>query len=215
MSSSERKNRNRVDQRNSDGSNVERDETASDIDQHNSNVRKPESHKPESHKPNDLKSICYRLLQQIDRSTDLDRGSRLPESDSRTDSHRSNSGQQRTGMEKRGEFQSGDPTHEIPRKDFVDRIKAIERKEIESPTLDLGSFDEPLAVSMESFFEFNFEISESLDDLVADFELKRRMHQWNEWGVDDSRDGAGEFTINERESTGQTLPNQITSKFPK
>ena len=76
-----------------------------------------------------------------------------------------------------------------------------------------SSIDE--AVSMESFFEFNFEISESLDDMVAEFELKNHMHHWNEWGMEDSNDGASDLVLNEGDSNGESHPNPVRSKFPK
>lgn len=223
MSSLEPENQDKIDRTSGNGSNNDRDKAASNIEKNGRRVR---NNKPQ--KPNDLKSICYRLLQKIDRSKDLGRSGRLTGNESQEDSFiedRSLAAQRIAGMEKKGELPDDNSAKGVSPKVSFDHVdencgNEVENREGEnnenaSPILDLGSLDAPLAVSMESFFEFNFEISESLDDMVAEFELKNHMHHWNEWGMEDSNVGASDLVFNEGDSNGESHPNPVRSKFPK
>lgn len=223
MSSLEPENQDKIDRTSGNGSNNDRDKAASNIEKNGRRVR---NNKPQ--KPNDLKSICYRLLQKIDRSKDLGRSGRLTGNESQEDSFiedRSLAAQRIAGMEKKGELPDDNSAKGVSPKVSFDHVdencgNEVENREGEnnenaSPILDLGSLDAPLAVSMESFFEFNFEISESLDDMVAEFELKNHMHHWNQWGMEDSNVGASDLVFNEGDSNGESHPNPVKSKFPK
>lgn len=223
MSSLEPENQDKIDRTSGNGSNNDRDKAASNIEKNGRRVR---NNKPQ--KPNDLKSICYRLLQKIDRSKDLGRSGRLTGNESQEDSFiedRSLAAQRIAGMEKKGELPDDNSAKGVSPKVSFDHVDENCGNEVEnhegennenaSPILDLGSLDAPLAVSMESFFEFNFEISESLDDMVAEFELKNHMHHWNEWGMEDSNVGASDLVFNEGDSNGESHPNPVKSKFPK
>ena len=238
MSSLEPENQDQIDRTNGNGSNIDRDEAASNSEHNGRRVR---NNKPE--KPNDLKSICYRLLQKIDRSKDLGRSERLTGNESQKNSFiddRALAAQRIAEMKEKGGLPDDNSAKGVSPKVSFDRVDEnrvdenrgndvenndvenndvenndVENNENESPILDLGSLDAPLAVSMESFFEFNFEISESLDDMVAEFELKNHMHHWNEWGMEDSNVGASDLVFNEGDSNGESYPNPVRSKFPK
>lgn len=228
MSSLEPENQDQIDRTNGNGSNIDRDEAASNSEHNGRRVR---NNKPE--KPNDLKSICYRLLQKIDRSKDLGRSERLTGNESQKNSFiddRALAAQRIAEMKEKGGLPDDNSAKGVSPKVSFDRVdenrgndvenndvenNECENNENESPILDLGSLDAPLAVSMESFFEFNFEISESLDDMVAEFELKNHMHHWNEWGMEDSNVGASDLVFNEGDSNGESHPNPVRSKFPK
>jgi hypothetical protein len=228
MSSLEPENQDQIDRTNGNGSNIDRDEAASNSEHNGRRVR---NNKPE--KPNDLKSICYRLLQKIDRSKDLGRSERLTGNESQKNSFiddRALAAQRIAEMKEKGGLPDDNSAKGVSPKVSFDRVdenrgndvenndvenNECENNENESPILDLGSLDAPLAVSMESFFEFNFEISESLDDMVAEFELKNHMHHWNEWGMEDSNVGASDLVFNEGDSNGESYPNPVRSKFPK
>ncbi len=228
MSSLEPENQDQIDRTNGNGSNIDRDEAASNSEHNGRRVR---NNKPE--KPNDLKSICYRLLQKIDRSKDLGRSERLTGNESQKNSFiddRALAAQRIAEMKEKGGLPDDNSAKGVSPKVSFDRVDEnrvdenrgndvenndVENNENESPILDLGSLDAPLAVSMESFFEFNFEISESLDDMVAEFELKNHMHHWNEWGMEDSNVGASDLVFNEGDSNGESHPNPVRSKFPK
>ena len=228
MSSLEPENQDQIDRTNGNGSNIDRDEAASNSEHNGRRVR---NNKPE--KPNDLKSICYRLLQKIDRSKDLGRSERLTGNESQKNSFiddRALAAQRIAEMKEKGGLPDDNSAKGVSPKVSFDRVDEnrgndvenndvenndVENNENESPILDLGSLDAPLAVSMESFFEFNFEISESLDDMVAEFELKNHMHHWNEWGMEDSNVNASDLVFNEGDSNGESYPNPVRSKFPK
>jgi len=228
MSSLEPENQDQIDRTNGNGSNIDRDEAASNSEHNGRRVR---NNKPE--KPNDLKSICYRLLQKIDRSKDLGRSERLTGNESQKNSFiddRALAAQRIAEMKEKGGLPDDNSAKGVSPKVSFDRVdenrgndvenndvenNECENNENESPILDLGSLDAPLAVSMESFFEFNFEISESLDDMVAEFELKNHMHHWNEWGMEDSNVNASDLVFNEGDSNGESYPNPVRSKFPK
>ena len=228
MSSLEPENQDQIDRTNGNGSNIDRDEAASNSEHNGRRVR---NNKPE--KPNDLKSICYRLLQKIDRSKDLGRSERLTGNESQKNSFiddRALAAQRIAEMKEKGGLPDDNSAKGVSPKVSFDRVdenrgndvenndvenNECENNENESPILDLGSLDAPLAVSMESFFEFNFEISDSLDDMVAEFELKNHMHHWNEWGMEDSNVNASDLVFNEGDSNGESYPNPVRSKFPK
>lgn len=218
MPSFESENRNNIDQPNSNGPGAGRDNNAANIDKNGMRIRKLEPNKP--NKSHDLKSICYRLLQKIDQAasrqnitgevTSREEHSEQSQSELQRDSelnHDSDPVEKRaeSGLSKDAEpampprnhrLNQDLPNHKAQVGDASAAPSSIPddgSHDLDRPILDLGSFGDPLAVSMESFFEFNFEISESLDDLVAEFELKNRMNQWNEWGEDDSIVAESEF----------------------
>ena len=55
--------------------------------------------------------------------------------------------------------------------------------ESESPQLNLGDSMQPLSVSMESFFEFNFELSDEIDqwmdEQLEESRLDAHFREWN------------------------------------
>lgn len=207
MPSFESENRNNIDQPNSNGPGAGRDKNAANIDKNGMRIRNFEPSKP--NKPHDLKSICYRLLQKIDQAaseqniagevnhadqtnSELKRDSELKHAPDPSKKRADNDlpkGTEPAMPPRNHRLNQNLPNNKVQDSDTSEASSSSPDESssgLDRPILDLGSFGDPLAVSMESFFEFNFEISESLDDLVAEFELKNRVNQWNEWGEDDS-----------------------------
>lgn len=234
MPSFESEHRKNIDQQDLSGPEAGRGKNAANIDKNDMRIKKFKSDK--SNKPRDLKSICYRLLQKIDEvaskqniageATSDEEPSKQIKSEPKRNSglnHAPVPSKKRADNDLRKDIGSAMPlrnqfsNQNLPNNKVEDGDASAASSStpdesssgLDRPILDLGSFGDPLAVSMESFFEFNFEISESLDDLVAEFELKNRVNQWNEWGEDESIVVESEFDSDDEPY------NPIATKNPK
>lgn len=73
---------------------------------------------------------------------------------------------------------------------LLHRINQIESLKSEmSSMLDLGKMDRPLQISLESFIEFNFEVSQDLESFIEEKMLDEYQKEWDEWGTGDLEKG--------------------------
>ena len=71
--------------------------------------------------------------------------------------------------------------------ELLNRISEIEslKDELRSE-VDLGKNNQPLTVSLESFIQFNFDLSQDLESYVEEKMLDEYQKEWDEWGTIES-----------------------------